>query len=107
MSKYKYLGQYINDEPEKDDEINARIGSGWNSYRKHSIIIRDKKLPISLKRKVLDTCILPAMTYGSETWSLTKPQENKLMTTQGKMERIMLGITLRDKVRNEEIRQEL
>ena len=45
------------------------------------------------------------MTYGSEIWSLTEPQENKVMTTQRKMERIMLGITLRDKVRNEEIRK--
>ena len=29
-------------------------------------------LPLSLKRKVYNECILPFLTYISETWSLTK-----------------------------------
>ena len=53
---------------------------------------------------MFDTSILPAMTHRSETWTMTKVQENKLRTTQRKMERIMLGVTLKDKIRNEEIR---
>ena len=49
-------------------------------------------------------CVLPTMTYGCETWTTTKYLEQKLMTAQHAMERRMLNITLRDKVRNSEIR---
>ena len=49
-------------------------------------------------------CVLPTMTYGCETWTTTKYPEQKLMTAQHAMERRMLNITLRDKVRNSEIR---
>ena len=52
----------------------------------------------------MDTVILPAMTYGAETWSLTKHQREKLTVTQKSMEISMLNITLKDKIRNEVIR---
>ena len=34
--------------------------------------LKDQKMPVCLKRKIMNTVILPAMTYGAETWSLTK-----------------------------------
>ncbi|CAH2218147.1 jg26772 [Pararge aegeria aegeria] len=43
------------------------------------------------------------MTYGSETWSLTMGLIRSLRVTQGTMERAMLGVSLRDQIRNEEI----
>ena len=49
-----------------------------------------------LKRKVYNKCIVPAMTYGCETWRLTKRTENMLRTAQRTMESAMLGITIRD-----------
>ena len=57
-----------------------------------------------LKRKVYNGCILPAMTYGCETWKLTKSSENKLRIAQRAMERAMLGVTLRDRKRSTWIR---
>ena len=51
----------------------------------------------------MDTVILPAMTYGAETWTLTKHRE-KLAVAQRSMERLLLNITKRDKIRNENIR---
>ena len=45
--------------------------------------------------------ILPAMTYGSETWSLTNKQRERLAVAQRNMERSMLGITKKGKKRNE------
>ncbi|CAH2208686.1 jg25891 [Pararge aegeria aegeria] len=45
------------------------------------------------------------MTYGSETWSLTMDLIRKLRVTQRAMERTMLGVSLRDQIRNEEIRR--
>lgn len=38
-------------------------------------------MPLSLKREVYNHCILPALTYGAETWSITKQLEKKLRTT--------------------------
>ncbi|CAH2211469.1 jg22874 [Pararge aegeria aegeria] len=45
------------------------------------------------------------MTYGSETWSLTMGLIRRLRVTQRAMERAMLGVSLRDQIRNEEIRR--
>ena len=44
------------------------------------------------------------MTYGCETWNITKFLEQKLVTAQHAMERKMLHITLHDKVKNSVIR---
>jgi len=61
-------------------------------------------MPMCLKRRIIDTVIMPAMTYGAETWSLTNNQKQKLAVAQRSMERAMLNITWRDKIRNEVIR---
>ncbi|CAH2242429.1 jg20431 [Pararge aegeria aegeria] len=45
------------------------------------------------------------MTYGSETWSLTVGLIRSLRVTQRAMERAMLGVSLRDRIRNVEIRR--
>ena len=51
-----------------------------------------------LKRKVFDQCVLPVMTYEAKTLTLTTASANKLMVTQRKMERSMLGVSLRDHI---------
>ena len=42
----------------------------------------------------------------AETWTTTKQLEQKLITAQRAMERRMLNITIRDKVRNSDIRKQ-
>ena len=60
---------------------------------------------MSLIRKVLNQCVLPAMTYGYQTWSLTEVSVKKLETSQQAMERRMLNVKLKDRIRNTTIRQ--
>ncbi|CAH2266074.1 jg17600 [Pararge aegeria aegeria] len=43
------------------------------------------------------------MNYGTETWSLSMALIRRLRVTQRAMERAMLGVYLRDQIRNEEI----
>ena len=50
-------------------------------------------------------CVLPAITYGYQTWSLTKALVKKLETSQRAMERRMLNVKLKDRIRNTTIRQ--
>ena len=62
-------------------------------------------LAICLKRQVYNSCVLPAMTYGAETWTLTKQAQNKLAAAQTKMERSMLNITYKDRRTNIWVRE--
>ncbi len=64
---YIYLGQTVSANPAHDREIKRRIGMGWTAYRKQHRDIVNNNLPLSLKRKVYNQCILPVITYGSET----------------------------------------
>lgn len=58
------------------------------------------ELNMAIKKKVFDACILPVTTYGCKTWALTKNHREKLGYCQRAMERSMLGIKKKDKVRN-------
>ena len=105
VEEYVYLGQLIESTSDHSKEIKRRIGMGWSAFGKQNSVMKSK-LPLSLKRKVYNQCILPVLTYGSETWSITKGMERKLRSAQRGMERIMLGITWRDKKRASWIREQ-
>ena len=87
-------------------EIARRIRQGWARFGRYYNILRDIKISISLKRKIMGNIATPAMTYGAETWSLTNKLASKLQVAQRSMERAMLNITRRDSKRNEWVREQ-
>ncbi len=99
------MGQTVGANPAHEKEIKKRIGMGWNTLGKLGDIM-NSNLPLSLKRRVYNQCVLPVLTYGSETWHLTKEQERKLRSSQRGMERKMLGVTRRDRKRATWIREQ-
>ena len=105
VTKYKYLGQNTVFKNKTTEEISIRIRNAWFAFGKYRDIFQDKDLPMTLKKKVFNQCILPIMTYGCQTWSLTQELATKLLTTQRAMERKMLGIKLQDRVPCITIRQ--
>ena len=68
-------------------------------------IMQSKDLSIAVKSKLFNTCALPVLTYGCQTWALTKTHLNKLEVCQRAMERSMIGAKRMDKIRNENIRK--
>ncbi|KAL0852521.1 hypothetical protein ABMA27_017001 [Loxostege sticticalis] len=105
VDEYVYLGQTVQlGKSNFEKEVNRRIQLGWAAFGKLRDIF-SSKIPQCLKTKVFDQCVLPVMTYGTETWSLTMGIIRKLKVTQRAMERAMLGVSLRDRIRNEEIRR--
>ena len=78
-------------------EMKRRIGQGWSVFCKLDNIMQDKNVPMKLKSEAFCECSLPVMTYGCETWSLSNTQLEKLVATQKKMERIMVGVALKDR----------
>ncbi len=89
VEEYTYLGQMVSANPAHEKEIRRRIGMGWSAFGKLNLVM-NRYLPLNLKRKVYNQCILPVLTYGSETRRLTKKLERKLRSAQRGMERRML-----------------
>lgn len=97
---YKYLGHEIQiGKNNQTHEIQRRIGLGWAAFGKLREVFKSN-IPICLKRKVYDQCVLPVITYGAETLTLTKKSAENLRVGQRAMERAMLGITRRDRIPN-------
>ena len=80
VTEYIYLGRLVISGNEISKEIGQRITSRWRRFGEYSHCLKDRKIPICRQRKIMDTAILPAMTYGAETWALTKHQEKHAVT---------------------------
>ncbi|XP_013144778.1 PREDICTED: uncharacterized protein LOC106108224 [Papilio polytes] len=105
VDEYVYLGQTVQlGRSNFEREVNRRIRLGWAAFGKLRDILSSQDIPQCLKTKVFDQCVLPVMTYGTETWPLTAGNIRRLKVTQRAMERAMLGVSLRDRVRNDAIR---
>ena len=105
VTNCKYLEQTIAMENRTRQEVFIRIKAGCSFFLKYREISLDRHIPMSLKIKIFNQCVLSAMTYGCQTWSLTKALVKKLVTSQPAMERKMLNVKLKDRIRNTITRQ--
>ena len=62
LAECKYLGRLITSGNERNKEIDQRITSGCRRFGEYSHFLKESKIPICLKRKIMDTVILPVMT---------------------------------------------
>ena len=84
--------------------VNHRVRCAWLAWSKISQVLTSQLLPMAIRRKLFEACISSTLLYGSECWALRASEKETLRTTQRKMERRMLGISLLDRWRNERIR---
>lgn len=93
-----YLGQTISLENKTEKEINNRIALGWKKFWSLKYILKEN-FSIKSKIDIMNSCILPVITYGSQTWSMNKKSKNKLNVTLNSMLRSISGAKLKDHVR--------
>ena len=66
--------------------------------------LRRRRLPARVKGKVYSLVVRSAMVYGLETVAVTKKQVKEMKVAEMKMLRFTMGVTRKDKIRNEYIR---
>ena len=87
-----------------DREVKKRVQAGLNRWRRVSGVICDRRLPARVKGKVYSSMVRLAIVYGLETLVVTKKQVEEMEVAEMKMLRFAMGVTRKDKIRNEHIR---
>ena len=103
VKEFQYLGSAVQESESCEREVKKRVQAGWNGSRKVSGIICDRRLPARVKGKVYSSVVRPAMVYGLETVAVTKKQVEEMEVAEMKMLRFAIGVTRKDKIRNEYI----
>lgn len=101
VHKFINLGQIfkVNNE-NQTAEINLRIRLGWMAFGRLSYVLKNRRIPLQLRRRVYNTCIISVLRYGPQTLIYSRKNIERLKKAQNAMERAMLGITLKDRKRN-------
>ena len=103
VTEFKYLGSTIQKDGGTEAEVNRRVQSGWNNWKKMSGVLCDKKMPSKVKGKIYKMVVQPAMLYAMETVPVTSSQVKKLQVAEMKMCRWACGFTRMDHIRNDDI----
>jgi hypothetical protein len=106
VNSFKYLGADINDRNDLYDEVSGQVrkASAISGCLK-DCIWKNKHMSIKSKTKIYKTCVRPVMTYGIETRADTVRTKALLRTSEMRILRCITGKTLRDRIRNTEIRR--
>lgn len=92
VDEYIYLGKTISfDTKNNDREIERRVQLTWNKYWSLKEVFKSG-MPIRLKTKVMNSSLLPCLTYGCQTWKFTVNVKQKITTRQRGIERSMLNV---------------
>lgn len=104
---FKYLGSWITNDGKLDQEISARLESGARFYQSVKHLVWNRDVPKKAKVTMFKTYYVPITTYAGETWRLTERQWSRLQAGEMRFLRAIKGKTRRDKIRNEEIRENI
>ena len=74
------------------------------SWRKVSGVQCDRKLSAKIKCKMYKSVVRPIMLYGMETVAVKERQMGKMEVAELKMVRWALGVTSKNKIRNEYVK---
>ena len=91
VQSFKYLGSILNVSNEIDEEIKMRTTQGNKCFYALRHVFKSSLLSRSTKFRLYKTIVRPIVMYGSETWTTTDKQENKLNAYERKMLRKICG----------------
>lgn len=91
---FKYLGCKVNeDQPNTGDyEIEYRISCAKAAFAENQIMLKNQKIRMSLRILFLNALVKSRLTYGCQTWNLSKVQSERLnVVYRGFLRRMIKG----------------
>lgn len=104
---YSYLGVEFDTSGKDDREIQKRITQARRIIGCLNGILWSNEIGKQRKYNIYETLIKSCLTYGAETWKITEQNRRKLEATEMDVFRRSLGISRRDRIRNDDVRQRM
>jgi hypothetical protein len=104
VNSFNYLGYTITILNNRDLGINMNRFNQMCSTTRRAL---NNKIRKETQIRFYQATAVPALTYGSEIWAITKKQEGKIETAEMKFLRSVAGYTRKGQIRNTTIREEL
>ena len=101
--EFTYLSSTVTENLFMDSEISRRIGRATSTLARLSKRVFDNdKLTMNTKMTVYRACVLSALLYGSESWTVYSRQERRLNTFHMRNVTRILSIKWSDHITNNE-----
>ena len=105
VDDFVFLGSNV---PSVEADVKRRTRlAAWAFDRLKRTVWTNQDISRSLKVRIYKALILPIAIYGAESWTLRQANTRHLESFEMRCLRVILGVHLMDRVKNEEIRQRL
>ena len=106
VDSFKYLGAVVTDQGSKP-EVLSRIAQTTAALARLKTIWSDKHISLSSKIRLMRSLVISVLLYACETWTLTGDILKKLQATEMRCFRKLLGISYRDHITNDAVRDRI
>ena len=88
-----------------DQEVDVRIGKAAGVFSKLGKLWKGKKISLPVKTRLYEALVLSMLLNSAELWPVSVTQMKKLEAAHHRWQRSILGISWKDKVTNEKVRE--
>ena len=103
VKSFNYLGSLITGDGKCDYEIKSRIGMSKQAFQKLQKILKDRKMSMGTRKRILHCYVYSILTYGNECWTISAQMENRLEAVEMWFLRRVLRISWVDHISNGEV----
>jgi hypothetical protein len=103
VDHFVYLGSRISSNCSSEPEITRRLGLARRTFGRLSRVWRSNKVRPLTKIRILNTCVLPVLLYGCETWCLSARMTSRLDAYHRSCLRHILAIRWFHRVTNHDL----
>ena len=107
VKSFIYLGGQIDEDGTCQNDVKRRIGLALGAMHALHPIWRAKDISNQTKIALYRSLVLSIVLYAAETWIIRKRDQDRLLSFEMSCLRRILGISRRDRIRNDHIRQKL